>query len=182
MFLTSDMSCIGTVFDANASCIVSDDFNDFRSFLIFSNNSVVNVDVHVSVDNCLNLKLYDHDFKSKPESNSKNFEPETLFSVFSLMFYYIFLKRNRELRIKIFESLIFISVPNVMNYFNHSEVYDGIKSCSQLYFFTYESINTYNTVETSCLHPEPVFFSQFLNFSTGTLILISIDCYYFQVI
>ena len=73
VFLTSDMSCIGTVFDANASCIVSDDFNDFRSFLIFSNNSVVNVDVHVSVDNCLNLKLYDHDFKSKPESNSKNF-------------------------------------------------------------------------------------------------------------
>ena len=35
MFLTSDMICIGTVFDANASCIVSDDFSDFRSFLIF---------------------------------------------------------------------------------------------------------------------------------------------------
>ena len=66
------MSCIGIALDANASCIVSDDFNDFRSFLIFSNNSVVNVDVHVNVDNYLNSKFYDHDFQSKPESNSKN--------------------------------------------------------------------------------------------------------------
>ena len=40
-FLTSNMSCIGIAFDVNASCIVSDDFNDFRSFLIFSNNSVL---------------------------------------------------------------------------------------------------------------------------------------------
>ena len=40
----------GIAFDDNASRIVSDDFNDFRSFLIFSNNSVVNVDVHVNVD------------------------------------------------------------------------------------------------------------------------------------
>ena len=45
-----------------------------RSFLIFSNNSVVNVDVYVNVnvDNYLNSKFYDHDFQSKPESNSKN--------------------------------------------------------------------------------------------------------------
>ena len=45
-----------------------------RSFLIFSNNSVVNVDVYVNVnvDNYLNSKFYDHDFQLKPESNSKN--------------------------------------------------------------------------------------------------------------
>ena len=49
------MSCIGIALDANASCIVSDDFNDFRSFLIFSNNSVVNVDVHVNVDDYLKV-------------------------------------------------------------------------------------------------------------------------------
>ena len=124
---------IGIACDANASCIVSDDFNLLRSFLIFSNNSVVNVDVHVNVNvgNYLNTKFYDHDFQSKPESNSKNFKPEILFSVFSLMFYYIFLKHNRELRIKIFEFVILISVLNVMKYFNHSEVYDGIKTCSQ---------------------------------------------------
>ena len=48
---------IGIVCDANASCIVSDDFNYFRSFLIFSNNSVVNVDVHVNVDDYLNRKF-----------------------------------------------------------------------------------------------------------------------------
>ena len=52
-FLTSNMSCIGIAFDVNSSCIVSDDFNEFRSFLIFSNNSVVNVDVHVNVDDYL---------------------------------------------------------------------------------------------------------------------------------
>ena len=92
VFLTSNMSCIGIVLDANASCIVSDDFNNFRSFLIFSNNSAVNVYVHVNVnvDNYLNSKFYNHDFPSKPESNSKNFKPEILFSVFSLMFFYIF--------------------------------------------------------------------------------------------
>ena len=84
-FLTSNMSCIGIVLDANASCIVCDDFNDFRSFLIFSNNSFVNVHayVNVNVGNYLNSKFYYHDFQSKPESNSKNFKPEILFS-FSL--------------------------------------------------------------------------------------------------
>ena len=51
------------------------------SFLFFSNNSVVNVGVHVNVDN----------FQSKPESNINNFKPEILFSVFTLKFYHIFL-------------------------------------------------------------------------------------------
>ena len=60
MFLTSNMSCIGSVFDVNVSCIVNDDFNDFRSFLIFSKNLVVDVDVHVNVDNYLNPKFYNH--------------------------------------------------------------------------------------------------------------------------
>ena len=50
VFLTSNMSCIGNALDANASCTPSDDFNDIRSFLIFSNNSVVNFDVHVNVN------------------------------------------------------------------------------------------------------------------------------------
>ena len=84
------MSCIGSAFDVNVSCIVNDDFNDLRSFLIFltiqlfSNNSVVNVDVHVNVDNYLNRKFYDHNFQSKPENNSNNFKPKILFSVFTL--------------------------------------------------------------------------------------------------
>ena len=68
VFLTSNMNFIGIAFGANVSCIVSNDFSDFRSFLFFSNNSVINVDVHVNVDNYLNLKFYDHDFQSKPES------------------------------------------------------------------------------------------------------------------
>ena len=122
----------------------------------FFNNSVVNFDVHVNVDNYVKRKFYDHNFQSKPESNSKSFKPEILFSV-SLMFYYILLKHNCKLRTKIFELLIIISVLNVMKYFNHSEVSDGIKNCSQLHFFTYQSINTCNTVETSCLHPDPFF-------------------------
>ena len=103
VFLTSNMSRIGSAFDV--SCIVNDDFNDFRSFLIFSNNSVVNVDVHVNVDNDLNCKFYDHNFQSKLESNSDNFKREILFPIFTLLFYHIFFKHNRELRIKIFEFL-----------------------------------------------------------------------------
>ena len=102
VFLTSNMSCIGSAFDVNVSCIVNDNFNDFRSFLTFSINSVVNVDVHVNVDNYLNHKFYDHNFQSKPDSNSNNFKPEILFSVFTLILYHIFLKYSRELRIKIF--------------------------------------------------------------------------------
>ena len=96
MFLTSNISFIGNALDANASCIASDDFNDFRSYLIFSNNSVVNFDVHVNVnvDNYLNSKFYDHDFQLKPGSNSKSFKLEILFSV-----YYVFLKHNRELKV-----------------------------------------------------------------------------------
>ena len=35
-------------------------------------------------------------------------------------------------------------------------------------FFTYESINLCNTVKTSFLHADFVFFPQILNFSTGT--------------
>ena len=134
------------------------DFNNFRSFLSFCNNSIVNVDVRVNVDNYLNCKFYDHDFQSKPESNSKTFKPEILFSAFSLMFYYTFLKHNHELRIKIFEFAILTSLLNVMKYFNHSEVYDGIKTCIQLHFFTYESINTCDTVETSNMRFDLAFF------------------------
>ena len=159
MFLTSNMGCIGSAFDVHVSCIVNDDFNDFRSFLIFSNNLFANVEIHVNVDNYLNLKFYDYNFQPKPESNSNNFKPEILFSVFTLMFYHIFLKHNLELRAKIFEFLILISVLNVIKYFNHSEVYDGIKIYSQLHFFTYESINTCDNVETSCLHSDLAFFS-----------------------
>ena len=159
MFLTSNMSCIGSAFDVHVSCTVNDDFNDFRSFLIFPNNSVANVDVHVNVGIYLNRKFYNHNFQSKCESNSNNFKLEILFLVLTLMFYHILLKHNLELRIKIFEFLILISVLNVMKYFNHSEVYDGIKICSQLHFFTYESINTCDNVETSCLHSDLVFSS-----------------------
>ena len=82
MFLTSYMSCIGSAFDVHVSCIVNDDFNDFSSFLIFSNNSNVNVDVHVNVDNYLNRKFYDHNFQSKPESNSNNFKLDVFYHIF----------------------------------------------------------------------------------------------------
>ena len=134
----SNISCPGTDFNVNVSCIVNEDFNDFRSFLNFSSNSV-HVDVHINVDNYLNRKFYNHNFQSKSDSKSINFKLEILFSVFSLMFCHIFLEHNRKLRIKIFEFLIIISVLNVMKYFNHSEVYDGIKTCILSHFFTYES-------------------------------------------
>ena len=52
IFLTSNISCsIGSVFDVSVSCIANDDFNEFRPFLIFSNNP--GVDVDVNVDNYL---------------------------------------------------------------------------------------------------------------------------------
>ena len=65
------MNGIGSVFDVNVSCFVNDDFNNFRSFLIFSNNSVVDVDVDFNVENYLNLKFYDQFFQSNSGSNSK---------------------------------------------------------------------------------------------------------------
>ena len=42
MFLASNMSRFGIVFDVNVIYIVNNNFNDFRSFLIltFSNNSI----------------------------------------------------------------------------------------------------------------------------------------------
>ena len=84
-------------------------------------------------------------FNQKLRVIAKIHAGDPVFSL-SLMFYYIFLKYNRELRIKILEFVILILVLNVMKYFNHSEVYDDIKTCSQLHFFTYESINTCDTV------------------------------------
>ena len=59
---------------------------DFTSFLIFSKNSVVNVDVYVNVDNYLNRKFYHHNFQSKPESNSNDLKREILFNVLSHFF------------------------------------------------------------------------------------------------
>ena len=97
------------------SCTVNDDFDNFRSVLIFSKNSVVNVDVHVNADNYLNCKCYDHNFQSNL-SNDNNFKTEILFSVFILMLYHIFFETQP---IKIFDFLILISVLNVMKYFNH---------------------------------------------------------------
>ena len=148
LFLTSNMNCVGIAFDVNASGIVSDDFNEFRSFLIFSNSSVVNVDLHFNVDNYLNRKFYDHDFNQNLGVTAKKI----------LMFYYIVLKHSHELRIKIFKFVVLILVLNVMKYLNHSEVYDGMKTCGQLHIFTYESVKTSDTVETSCLHSGLAFF------------------------
>ena len=62
VFLASNMSRVGSVFDINVSYIVNDDFNDFRSFLIVSNNPV-HGDVHVNADNYLNCKFYNHNSK-----------------------------------------------------------------------------------------------------------------------
>ena len=90
-------------------------------FLIFSNNSFVDINVHVNVENYLNRKLYDHNFQSKPESNSNKFILEILFSVIRLMLYHIYLKHSPELTIKIFDFLTLISVLNVTKCFNHSE-------------------------------------------------------------
>ena len=84
------MSCIGSVFDDNVSFIVSDNFNNFRPFsnddfrnfrlfLIFSNNSVVNVNAHFKFDNYVSRKFYGDSFQSKPESNINNLKPEILF-------------------------------------------------------------------------------------------------------
>ena len=74
----------------------------------FFNNKV---HVQINVDNYISPK------ESESESNSNNFELGILFSLFSLIFYRMFLKRKRELGKTIFELLILIPVLNVMKYF-----------------------------------------------------------------
>ena len=69
---------------------------------------------------------------------------------------------------------------NVIKYFNHLKAYDSIKACSQSHIFTYESINTCEYVETSCLYSDFVLLS--ISKLTGTQILISVYCYYSEVI
>ena len=94
------MCCIGSISYVNVSSIVNGDFNGVKSFLIFS-NKLVHVDVLVNVDNYCNFMI-------------------TIFNqnlrVTAML-----------IRVKIFEFLILISVLNVIKYFNHSKVYDGIK-------------------------------------------------------
>ena len=149
------MRGIGSVFDANVSCIANNDYNNFMALLTFSNNSV-HADVHFNVDSYLNHNFHDHNFQAKPENNSNNFKLEILFLVFSSIFYHIILKHNRKLRIKIFEFLILLSALNVMKYFNHS---DGIKTCSQSHLFIYESISICDNEETSSVYSDLVFIS-----------------------
>ena len=79
VLLTSNLSCIVSAFYVNVTCLVNNDFNDLMSFLIFSNNAVINVDAHVKVDNYLDRKFYDHNFKPKPESNSNNLNRRSCF-------------------------------------------------------------------------------------------------------
>ena len=87
---TLRLSVISSVFDGNASRIVNEDFNDIRSFLIVSNNSV-HVDVHVNVDNYLNHNIYDHNFQSKPESNNNSFKPgDPIFSLYFNVLSHVF--------------------------------------------------------------------------------------------
>ena len=73
MYFVSNISLFSSVFDVDACYIVNDNFNDFNSFFIFSNNSV-HVDVHVNVDNFLNRKFFNRNFQSKLESNCNNFK------------------------------------------------------------------------------------------------------------
>ena len=59
---------------------------------------------------------------------------------------------------------------------NRRSCFQSLVYCFITFFITIDA------VETSCLHSDLVFFSHFLNLSTGILILISIYCYYSQVI
>ena len=71
------MNRFGSVFDVNVSYIVKEDFNDIRSFLISSYNSV-HVYVYVNGENYLNHK-HVYSFQSKTECDSNNFKLEVLF-------------------------------------------------------------------------------------------------------
>ena len=84
MYFVSNISLFSSVFDVDACYIVNDNFNDFNSFFIFSNNSV-HVDVHVNVDNFLNRKIFNRNFQSKLESNCNNFKQWILFSCFNVL-------------------------------------------------------------------------------------------------
>ena len=77
VFLVSNMNRFGSVFDVNVSYIVKEDFNDIRSFLISSYNSV-HVYVYVNGENYLNHK-HVYSFQSKTECDSNNFKLEVLF-------------------------------------------------------------------------------------------------------
>ena len=58
MFLATNVSCFSSVFDVNVNYIVNDNFNNFRSILIFSSNSV-HVHVYVLVDdNIIIIKIF----------------------------------------------------------------------------------------------------------------------------
>ena len=98
VLLTSNMSCIGSVFDDvsfivkddfnNFRPFLNDDFNNFRLFLIFSNNSVVNVDAHAhfKVDNYLNRKFYGHNqcgTTALKVKNATSFETKSKLEVFN---------------------------------------------------------------------------------------------------
>ena len=70
---------------------------------------------------------------------------------------------------------------SVMKYFNHSEAYVCIKTCSQSHLFTNESINTCENVETFCLYYDffflPIFKFPYRSFSPyfNILLLLSGD-------
>ena len=74
------MSRFGRIFDVKVNCIVNINFNDFKSFLTFSKNSV-HVHVYVNFDDHINRKLYNQNLESELESNCNNFKLDILFSV-----------------------------------------------------------------------------------------------------
>ena len=97
---------------------------------------------------------------SKPESNSDNLE--ILTSVFSIIFYHIFLKHSGELRIEYLNFLFWfqcsmLSKTSTIQSFVTVQKLNS--QCSQSHFFTYESINACENLETSCLYSDFVFSS-----------------------
>ena len=110
------------------------------------------------------------------ENSKQNFEPKILFSTFSLIFYHIFLKHKCELRVNIFEFLMLILKVSVMKFANDSESYVCNKAYSQVQFFTYELINTYEYVETFRLHFDPAYCIEYMNPDSYFNLLLLLSC------
>ena len=125
-----------SVFDFKVHDNVNFDFNNFRSFLIFSNNSVY-FHVYVNVENNINQRFYNNDFNSKPESNSYILKLEILSSVFSLKFFNVFLKGKHESRIKAFVFLLYM----LISMLNDNLVSMLNVQCLKVISEAYESMN-----------------------------------------
>ena len=138
---------------------VHNDFNRTNNFIRFLSFTYCfdEINVDVSYDGDRNFSELRN--KSKPGRKGSNKNAIFIFLFLTSSFFHLLIKQKPDVRVKIISLPIFLFIGISVKHLQRPAPHHDINICSQLYFFTTELINNFESLYTSHLHSQSVFLS-----------------------